>query len=228
MTVDEVAKLVDAAAKLVSAFAWPLVVGAIILRVAPELRQFFENLGEFSLKAAGVEASAKRSQVASAASLAAAAAAHPESEEAGPNSGARAAVDIVTEMATPAALRRAENATVLWVDDRPDNNVYERQSLEALGVTFVLATSTDEALDKLKRRHFDVIVSDMGRAPDARAGYTLLDALRGSGDKTPFIIYAGSNAPEHKAEAQKHGALGSTNRPVELFEYVMRALRRTT
>ena len=137
---------------------------------------------------------------------------------------ARAAAQVVAEVVTPRIIRRARRATVLWVDDRPNNNIHERQALEALGVSFELAKSTDEALDALKRQSFDAIISDMGRPPDPRAGYTLLDKLRASGDQTPFIIYAGSRAPEHLAEARRRGALGCTNRPDELFEMVLSAL----
>jgi CheY-like chemotaxis protein len=121
-------------------------------------------------------------------------------------------------------IRRAGRATVLWVDDRPSNNVHERQALEALGVTFVLATSTDEGLEKLKGQSFDAIISDMGRPPDAQAGYTLLDKLRAGGSQTPFIIYASSRAPEHRAEARRRGAVDCTNRPDELFEMVLSVL----
>jgi CheY-like chemotaxis protein len=115
---------------------------------------------------------------------------------------------------------------VLWVDDRPDNNNYERQALEALGVKFVISTSTDDALSKLMTRHFDAIISDMGRPPDARAGYTLLDKLRSSGNQIPFIIYASSRSPEHQAEARRRGAVGCTNNATELFEMVVSALQR--
>jgi CheY-like chemotaxis protein len=225
VTVDEIVKVFDSATKLVGALAWPLVVGSVVLRFAPALKQFFENLGEFSLKGAGFEASAKRRQAEAAAALAAATAARPEPDVTASNRPAREAVDIVTEMVTPTLLRRAGRATILWVDDHPENNVYERQSLEALGVSFVLAKSTEEALAKVKVQHFDVIISDMGRPPDSRAGYTLLDSLRKSGDRTPFIIYAGSSAPEHKKEAREHGALTSTNRAADLFENVMLSLR---
>jgi CheY-like chemotaxis protein len=82
--------------------------------------------------------------------------------------------------------------------------------LEALGVTFVLAASTDEAIGKVKRQSFDAIISDMGRPPDSQAGYTLIDKLRADGNQTPFIIYAGSRAPEHRAEARRRGAVGCT------------------
>jgi len=98
--------------------------------------------------------------------------------------------------------------------------------LEAVGVTFVLATSTEEALEKVKQQSFEAIISDMGRPPDSQAGYTLLDKLRDSGNRTPFIIYAGSRAPEHRAEARRRGAIGCTNRPDELFEMVLSALGR--
>jgi len=227
MTVDDLVKLIDAATKLVAALAWPVLVGFVLIRFGPALKDFFEGLGEFSFKGAGFEASAKRKQAEAAAALAAAAATRPE-PGATPASAAREARDVaelVAEAITPRVLRKAGKATVLWVDDRPDNNVHERQSLEAIGVSFVLALSTDEALQKVQGQRFDAIISDMGRPPDARAGYTLLDALRKSGNTTPFVIYAGSNAPEHKAEARRHGALGCTNRAAELFQYVVSALQ---
>ncbi len=109
---------------------------------------------------------------------------------------------------------------VLWVDDRPDNNVYERGAFEAIGFTFALALTTNEALALLKERSFDAIISDMGRNEGPQEGYVLLDALRKFDQDTPFFIYAGSNAPEHKRQAAERGAQGSTNRPQELFELV--------
>ncbi|MGB5972000.1 MAG: response regulator, partial [Nodosilinea sp.] len=118
-------------------------------------------------------------------------------------------------------------SSILWVDDRPNNNIYERRALEALGISLVAATSTDEALKHLSRKRFDVIISDMGRPPDPRAGYTLLDKLQAAGDKTPFIIYAGSRASKHVAESRQRGALGCTNNANGLFEMVLLALGRT-
>jgi CheY-like chemotaxis protein len=80
-------------------------------------------------------------------------------------------------------------------------------------------------MEKRKAQRFDAIISDMVRPPDDRAGYTLLRQLRASKDQTPYVIYASSNASEHKAEARNNGALGCTNRASELFEYVISALR---
>jgi DNA-binding NtrC family response regulator len=102
--------------------------------------------------------------------------------------------------------------------------VYERGALESLGIDFTLALSTNEALEVLSRRRFDAIISDMGRREGPREGYVLLDGIRKSGAETPFFIYAGSNAPEHKHEATSRGAQGSTNRATELFDIVAEAL----
>ena len=198
------------------------------VRFGPALRDFFSSLGEFSFKGGGFEATAKRKQAEAAAALVAASVAHPDATATPATAAQRAgeAAAVVAESVNAQVIRRASRATALWVDDRPANNVYERQSLEALGLSFVLATSTEEALDLVAKQNFDVIISDMGRPPDARAGYTLLDQLRGSGNKTPLVFYAGSNATEHKAEARKHGAIGSTNRASELFGYVLTSLKR--
>jgi CheY-like chemotaxis protein len=113
---------------------------------------------------------------------------------------------------------------ILWVDDNPDNNIYERWSFEAVGLKFTLALSTQEALDILSQKKFGAIISDMGRREGPREGYVLLDAMRGRGDLTPFFIYAGSRSAAHTLETEKHGGQGVTNRPQELFEMVLRGL----
>ena len=138
---------------------------------------------------------------------------------------AREIADVVSRAVKPRAVRRLAEASVLWVDDTPANNLYERKALETLGLHFTLSTSTDEALEKLRLNTYDVIISDMGRPPDMRAGYALLQAIRTLGKTTPFIIYSSSNLPEHKAEARRRGAFGSTNNPQELLELVLGAIQ---
>lgn len=133
----------------------------------------------------------------------------------------KAAAESAAKVAYPEKTRKSRETNVLWVDDNPNNNIFERQALESLGVRFVLSTSTEDALDKTELDRFDAIISDMGRPPDSRAGYTLLEAIRSKGNKTPFIIYAGSRKPEHIAETRKRGAQGTTNRPDGLFQMVL-------
>ena len=50
---------------------------------------------------------------------------------------------------------------VLWVDDHPSNNFYERLALAQMGVSIDVATSTDEGLRSATLLRPDVVVSDM-------------------------------------------------------------------
>ena len=132
-------------------------------------------------------------------------------------------VELVSKTTQKPSTEKWKNR-ILWVDDRPNNNVHERQAFEDQGLHFKLALSTDEAVEILKDEKFAAIISDMGRKEGPQEGYVLLDKIRNSGDKTPFVIYAGSNLPEHKRMARERGALGSTNRAQELFQLVMNAV----
>jgi CheY-like chemotaxis protein len=224
MTVDAAAKMLDLLVKLLGAIIWPLVVLFLSIRFGPAITNFISNLGEFSLKGPGFEASGKREEAAAA--LAAAAVSHTE-PNAAPGSAARdtrEAANVVSDVVTPRLIRRAGQATVLWVDDNPDNNIHERQSLEALGVNFVLALSTEEALGKLSAQSFDAVISDMDRPPDPQAGYTLLEKLRKAGNLTPYFIYSSSRSVAAQIEARRRGATGCTNRPIDLFRMVLSVL----
>jgi CheY-like chemotaxis protein len=227
VNLDGAAKLLEAVAKLIGVVIWPTALVYVLVKFRSDIGYFVSNMGEMTVKGAGFEATAKRRQSEAGAALVAATVSRPE-ENATAASTANAAKEAVQAVGDVNArtLRRIEDSRVLWVDDRPDNNEYERQALEALGLKIVISTSTDDALAKIGRQHFDAIISDMGRPPDPQAGYTLLEKLRASGDKVPFIIYASSRLPEHQAEAKRRGAVGCTNRATELFAMVVSALSR--
>jgi CheY-like chemotaxis protein len=126
-----------------------------------------------------------------------------------------------TDLGGTAKLQRK----ILWVDDHPDNNVYERMALETVGVIFTLAHSTREALDHLKQKQFSAIISDMERHGKDTEGLVLLDEIRRGGNSTPFFIYtAGQRVLLLKPEAKKRGAQGLTVKAQELFEMVTKAL----
>ena len=220
MTADQATRLILAVAQLIGVLIWPALILFVVLRFRSGLTDFFGHIGEVSVKAPGAEISAKRQEAAAAIGAAVGA-----RDLAGAGLGVAADPrEVADALPSVRAQRRMEGSRVLWVDDRPDNNRYERQALEALGLRIDLSTSTDDALEKVQSRDYDLIISDMGRPPDDRAGYTLLKKLRDAGYSTPFIIYAGSRDPKHVQEAQQRGAFGTTNRPQELLEMVTRAL----
>jgi CheY-like chemotaxis protein len=115
-------------------------------------------------------------------------------------------------------------AKILWVDDNPQNNEYERSALSALGIQFVLAKSTSEALPLLMSQQFRVVITDFKRADDERAGYTLLSQVRKLQNPPPLIIYSSSASPEFETEARKLGAYAETNQPQRLFSLALEAI----
>lgn len=225
MNPEQMNGLITAIGGLLSATLWPLLVGILVLRFGPVVVRKFVESERVTLKGAGLEASFHQGQAAVAAALGAAANDKNDSlsteESVNPK---RIAKDVAEAVPDAEAFGRLQDSSVLWVDDRPDNNRYERRALEAMGIQVELALATDEAIKKLDHQSFDLVISDMGRPGDPRAGYTLLDLLRDKGMSTPFVIYAGSRLPEHVKEARERGALGCTNSPQELILLVAGAL----
>jgi CheY-like chemotaxis protein len=128
------------------------------------------------------------------------------------------------------ALGRAERhidvlqgARILWVDDRPEDNRRERRLLHSLGITIDLADDTDEALYKLARAEYDLVISDMERYGDDEAGSHLLERMRGKQIYHWTIIYLRNLKPELGTPAW---AFAITNRPDHLLHYVMDIMER--
>ncbi|MEW1805488.1 response regulator [Pseudarthrobacter sp. NPDC080039] len=224
MNPDQVNGLISALSGLLSAVLWPAIVVGTAIKFGPVLVRKFVDSDSVTIKAAGIEASFQKGQVEMAAALGAAANAKRAGED---SVDAKAiAADIEEALPDAEAFARITRSAVLWVDDRPEGNLYERKALEAMGVRVELARSTSEALQQAKHRAYDLIISDMGRPGDPLAGYTLLTELRRSDSDTPYLIYTGSRTDEHAREAIERGALGSTNSPQELIRMVFHALRR--
>lgn len=205
---------------LVGSLAWPLValVIALIFRIplTALLRRDDVEIttpGGFSVSAKGQDAAARSLVEASSSKIG------PPLARSDAETGVGVAAKGVEALGRP--------PQVLWVDDHPSNNRHEVEALISLGMHVSLSTSTDDALSKISQLGpYDVILSDMGRPPDAQAGYTLLEAVRSRRDPTPFIIYAASRSPEHFDMSVQRGAVGCTDQPGELIEMVSNALRR--
>lgn len=221
MTADQVTRLISAVSQLLGVFVWPAVVLLVIVLFRGPLAELFKNAAEFRVKGAGFEASVTRQREKAAAAVGAAVAARADGGNADTPASPQEIADALPSLRNQ---QRIQDSDVLWVDDRPDNNNFERQALEALGVRVDISTSTEDALARMQWNRYDLIISDMGRPSDRKAGYTLLDALRAQGNQTPFVLYTSSRAPEDVAEARRRGAQGQTNSAPELIEIVTEAL----
>lgn len=101
--------------------------------------------------------------------------------------------------------------SILWVDDRPTNVAYETNVLKILGARVIGALSTREALELVRDKKYDLIISDLHRDEDGEdvptAGRRLITALRSKGDKTPVIFYTlSSTTPEAQKLTKEFGA----------------------
>lgn len=136
-----------------------------------------------------------------------------------------AGVAKITAVADNAAKVELKGSRVLWVDDNPSNNTYEQKALSALGIEFDTALSTNEAMDKLEKTKFDLVISDFSRRDDARGGATLIEDLKKVANAPPIIIYSSGFTKSGEAELKKLGAFGETNQALTLFQMVIDALK---
>jgi CheY-like chemotaxis protein len=150
---------------------------------------------------------------------------------------ARGAAGIDKAQAKKAALSLIDNPDqkrVLWVDDKPSNNLRETAALAKLQIEVVPVTDTEAALERIAKdpEAFDLVLSDWQRpertegAPSA--GIHLLRALRARQLTMPVVFYHGSfSERERRARhelALAEGAYGEAVMPDELLVLVAGAL----
>ena len=114
---------------------------------------------------------------------------------------------------------------LLWVDDNLKNNLHEHSVFNKLGVEVTQVLTNEDALEMLQRQDltFHVVVSDIKRPGDDKAGLNLLLLLQDHEISLPVIYYI----TEIKEGAPLPlGAFGLTNQPDELIHLVCDALER--
>ncbi|GHB11426.1 response regulator [Modicisalibacter luteus] len=119
---------------------------------------------------------------------------------------------------------KPEAKKIIWIDDNPSNNIYEREALESQGITVDIADSSAKALDMISRNKYSLVISDLDREGNPKEGFILLEKLRSGAYLTPFLFYTGSATENLKNEAISKGADGLIDRPLELFSQVMKVL----
>jgi CheY-like chemotaxis protein len=124
----------------------------------------------------------------------------------------------------PAPSTKVPRARVLWVDDHPLNNIFERQALASAGIFADSYTTNEDAEQALDRVPYDLVISDIARDGRGELGWDLLDVVRRNRPATPFLFYVGSAGPERRAEAERRGASGMTADPGELMRLIAGAL----
>ena len=88
--------------------------------------------------------------------------------------------------------QRVIRATVLWIDDNPDNNVNENLMFRQLGLLVTQTVSSGGARRYLEAGHFDLVITDIGRANDPEAGLRDVAELKAQDSQRPVIVYTGN------------------------------------
>jgi CheY-like chemotaxis protein len=233
--IDAIVKLIEALTKLLGVLTWPVVVILAFHYFAPSLQTFLKNLKEGTIEAPGFKFTGK-SQAEATAAIASASVARLDLANLTPDASktlqaqisqsVAASAKAVDALTTASPQTTSQKKQILWVDDKPSNNTYEKQAFEKLGFTVTNVLSTTQALDAVKQRNYDLIISDMGRPEGPRAGYDLLAKLKEQKINTPFLIYSSANTTQMRDEAIREGAFGSTNHPDELLHLAADALSR--
>lgn len=115
--------------------------------------------------------------------------------------------------------------SVLWVDDQPENNALFIDQLQTDGVTVDVARATAEGMERLGRRSYGAVITDMGRSeggehrPDA--GLDLVRRVRATGDTTPVLVFTSPRAVRDRGqEARDAGAQDITSSGTGLLAFL--------
>jgi len=118
-------------------------------------------------------------------------------------------------------------ATILVVDDDADIHELIQAILETAGHDVTLAADGQEALNKLKRKPYDLVVLDI--MMPTMSGYEVLEQIRAmpSRASTPVIVVTAKHDPTGVMREVKSGAVDHLAKPFlpeELEDVVARAL----
>lgn len=114
-------------------------------------------------------------------------------------------------------------ASVLVVDDKEQMRAVLEKFLNAEGYAVESAASADEALRKLEKSNFDLVLSDI-KMP-GMDGNELLDRVRARNDETIVILMTAFGSIEAAVSAIKRGAADYVSKPFAVEEVLLRIRR---
>lgn len=216
----------------ISGLAWPILAAVVLWKIFPTLRRVIDSR-KFSIKLGGMEVSVQEAsenlatqvndlqQKVTELRFLAKRPIVPATSDVQPSPAIRAGG--AQKPGVQQSFRR-----ILWVDDQPENNVFEIAKLRSEGLDVVEARSTSEAVSFLVagRDPVGLVISDMGRREDGefrpKAGILLIEKIREAGyAQLPVLVYSSARHLDRtREEVLSAGGAGATASPVELFELV--------
>lgn len=112
---------------------------------------------------------------------------------------------------------------VLWIDDNPANNRYERALLESFGVRIDTVTSSADGERAARENIYTLIITDLAREGRDNEGLLFVARLVASKTYVWTIAYTGS---DQQGQARPPHLFGITNRPDHLMHLVCDVVER--
>ena len=124
-------------------------------------------------------------------------------------------------------------ASILWLDDKPENNAAIRALLRELTADVTIALKTANARDEINHKLFDVMITDLHRDESTIESErerkienekTAQDFIREISDRAdaPYVlVYTGD-----KSDYTGEGAFAAADRPDDLMNYLTDVLER--
>jgi two-component system OmpR family response regulator len=118
------------------------------------------------------------------------------------------------------------NNTMMWrclvVEDDSDSALYIANGLRALGHVAVISCDGTDALARLTREAWDVVILDR-MLPHAVDGLSILSTLRALGNKTPVLVLSALSALDERVRGLKAGGDDYLSKPFAFSELAARA-----
>ncbi len=125
--------------------------------------------------------------------------------------------------------KKKEQTKVLLVDDDVEFLKSAKQCLKLQGnFDIELASSVNEALEKMTKKEIDVIVSDI-QMP-MKDGLEFLKTLRENGNNVPFIVFTVTEDKQIALKAFNLGAngfVGKSGDPETIFSTLQRCIEKS-
>jgi EAL domain-containing protein (putative c-di-GMP-specific phosphodiesterase class I)/FixJ family two-component response regulator len=109
---------------------------------------------------------------------------------------------------------RNDGMRVLLVDDDPALVRAYRSALQRFGMAVETAANGRDAIERVKRARFDVVLSDISMPH--MSGLELLEAVRAHDVDVPVILMTGEPGVDSAMRAVEHGAFRYLTKPVDL------------
>ncbi|MCC7507669.1 MAG: response regulator [Saprospiraceae bacterium] len=112
---------------------------------------------------------------------------------------------------------------VLWIDDNPDTVMYESGVIQNLGMLVEFAKTSANAMERLEREKFQILVSDIRRGEKSTEGLDFMARMRAAQMNQPVVFYV---SELDRTKGVPPGAFGITDDPNELIHLVLDVAER--